>query len=124
MEGDMRKKKGEWEQAKQTFLNISERPKTYEERETVPEISCGNCKNFVASSRLGSSGGICTVLKAGSDITSDPPVFVLEGEANLQSDVMMDASKCTHHEPLGLVDTDITEAFDGRYSRHQRQRMQ
>jgi len=120
----MRKKKGEWEQAKQTFLNISERPKSFEERETVPETSCGNCKNFVASSRLGSSGGICTVLKSGSDITSDPPTFVLEGEASLQSDVMIDACNCKYHEPLEIVDTDIAEAFDGRYSRHQRQRME
>lgn len=120
----MRKKKGEWEQAKQTFLNISERPKSYEERETVPPTSCGNCKNFWASSQLGSSGGVCTVLKAGSDITRDPPVFVLEGEANQQSDVMMDASRCRYHAPLDLVDTDIAEAYDGRYSRHQRQRMQ
>ena len=120
----MRKKKGDWEQAKQTFLNISERPKSFEERETVPETSCGNCKNFWASSQLGSSGGVCTVLKAGSDITRDPPVFVLEGEANLQSDVMMDARRCSYHASLDIVDTDITEAYDGRYSRHQRQRMQ
>jgi len=120
----MRKKKGEWEQAKQTFLNISERPKSFEERETVPETSCGNCKKFWASTHLGSTGGVCTVLKSGSDITSDPPVFVLEGEANLQSDVMMDARRCTYHVPLDRVDTEIAEAFDGRYSRHQRQRMQ
>jgi len=120
----VRKKKGEWEQAKQTFLGISERPKTFEERETVPEKSCGNCKHFSASTWLGTTGGNCDVLKAGSDIAKDPPVFVLEGEANLQSDVMLDASRCKYHEQLEIVDTDIGEAFDHRYSRHQRQRMQ
>jgi len=119
----MPRRKSEWEQARESFLGIQETPKTVEEREYVPEKSCGKCQHFSVSTGLGSAGGHCLVLKTGSDISVDPPVLLTEGVANLQSDVRMDAARCTHYEPMGLMDQDISESFDPRYSRHQRQTM-
>ncbi len=119
----MPRRKSDWEDAREGFLGAVEKPMTVEEREHVPEKSCGKCKHFSASTALGSAGGHCLVLKTGSNIKSDPPKYVTEGVANMQSDVRMDASNCKYYEEMELVDTDIAEAFDPRYSRHQRQRM-
>lgn len=117
----MPRKKSEWDQFKQGYLGMQEQAKTVQEREYIPEKACGKCKHFFASA--GVTTGHCLKLKVGSDIESDPPHFVLDGEVNLMSDIRMDASKCTYYEEMELVDTDIGEAFDPRYSRHQRQMM-
>ena len=117
----MPRRKSEWDQVKQGYLSMQELGKTVEEREHIPEKACGKCKNFFASAGL--TAGQCLVLKMGSHIESDPPVFVVDGEVNLMSDIKMDASKCKYYEEMELIDTDIGEAFDPRYSRHQRQLM-
>ena len=117
----MPRRKSEWDQVKQGYLNMQELGKTVEEREYIPEKACGKCKNFFASAGL--TAGHCLVLKMGSHIESDPPVFVIDSEVNLMSDIKMDASKCKYYEEMEIIDTDIGEAFDPRYSRHQRQLM-
>ena len=119
----MPRRKSEWEEAREGFLGAVEKPKTVEEREYMPEKACGKCKHFSASTALGSAGGHCLILKTGSDVSSEPPKYVTDGVANMQSDVRMDAAKCKYYEEMEFVDTDIGEAFDPRYSRHQRQRM-
>ncbi|MFW6125883.1 MAG: hypothetical protein ACOC58_02135 [Chloroflexota bacterium] len=119
----MPRRKSDWSQAREDFLGAVEKPMSVEEREQWPDKACGKCKHFFASSVLGSAGGQCLVLKTGSSIKTDPPKFVTEGEANMQTDVRADASKCLYYEEMDLVDTDIAEAFDPRYSRHQRQIM-
>ena len=56
--------------------------------------SCGACSHFSASS----GPGICDVLKSGSDITSNQPLFILQGLANFQTDGGVDASRCRYYE--------------------------
>ena len=119
----MPRRKSEWASAREDFLGAVEKPMSVEEREHMPEKACGKCKHFFASSVLGTAGGQCLKLKTGSNIKVDPPKFVTDGEANMQTDVRTDASKCTYYDEMELVDTDIAEAFDPRYSRHQRQVM-
>ncbi|MDY6917426.1 MAG: hypothetical protein SVP26_05700 [Chloroflexota bacterium] len=114
----MPRRKSEFGTAREDFLGAQEQVK-----EEMPEKACGKCKHFFASSSLGAAGGDCTKLKTGTNITKDPPVFVSEGEANYQTEIRRDASKCTYYEEMELVDTDIGQAFDPRYSRHVRQMM-
>jgi len=117
------RRQSEWSEAREDFLGAVEKPMSVEEREHMPEKACGKCKHFFASSELGTAGGQCLVLKTGSNIKTDPPKFVTEGELNMQTDVRREAARCKYYEEMELVDTDISEAFDPRYSRHQRQRM-
>ena len=117
----MPRKKSEWDQLKQGYLSMQEQAKSKEEREYIPDKSCGKCKNFFAST--GTTTGHCLILKVGSDMAANPPVFVLDGEVAMMSDITMDASPCKYYEEMELVDTDIGEAFDPRYSRHHRQMM-
>ena len=71
---------------------------------------------------LGAAGGHCPIVGTGSDIKSDP-LDVTDGVTNTQTDVRMDASKCTYHEETELADTYVADGFDPRYSCHQRRRM-
>ena len=119
----MPRKKGEWEEARAAFLGIQGKERSVEEREHMPAKACGKCKHFYLASILGVTGGDCLKLKTGSNISVDPPVFVLEGDTNLQTEIRMDAGRCSYFEQMEIVDKDISEAFDPRYSRYQRQMM-
>ena len=44
----------------------------------TPEKNCGVCKHFLETAYMSDGRGSCAVLKQGSDITSDPPVFNLD----------------------------------------------
>jgi len=46
----------------------------------IPEKNCGICKHYLENTYASDGRGTCSMLKDGSDITSDPPVFVLEGK--------------------------------------------
>ena len=48
--------------------------------ENVPEKTCGLCKNFLETAAYSDGRGTCKVFKEGSDITCDPPVFVMDGK--------------------------------------------
>jgi len=65
------------------LLDMSESQKT-----------CGTCKHISDPSEPGT----CEVLKIGSDIAVDPPLFVLQGAMNFQTDARVDASKCKYYE--------------------------
>ncbi|MCP4683714.1 MAG: hypothetical protein GY864_15395 [Desulfobacterales bacterium] len=97
---------------------FSTKEKTMEEREHVPDIPCGKCKNFYQ--KIGGPGH-CTILYIGSDIAKDPPVYITEGPAHLTIAFNKDASKCKYYEKMKIIDTDISESPDPMYSRHQRQ---
>ena len=116
----MPRRKSEWDDSMQSILSMHEKSQTVEEREHVPEKACGKCKNFSAVG-WGTTSGRCIVLKTGSDIMVEPPVFVLEGEVNITAELRMDASRCTYFEEMQLIETDIAQAYDPRYSRHLRQ---
>jgi len=48
----MPRRKSEWDQVKQGYLNMQELGKTVEEREYIPEKACGKCKNFLFSNLM------------------------------------------------------------------------
>jgi len=100
-------------------MKYIQQEKTVEQRENIPEIACGKCKHFRDSGSMGS--GTCGILKTGTELWSDPPVFVTEGGAPLLTMFNMNSSWCPHYEEMELVDTDISQSHDPRFSRHQRQ---
>ena len=112
-----RKRGSQWDSARDAMLDMSEKSRTVDERENVPDKACGKCKNFYQIS----GNGICNVLKDGTDFTIDPPKFVTEGEVFLPTMFNMDAAKCTYYNEMELIDTDISQSSDPMYSRHQRQ---
>ncbi len=65
--------------------------------------------------------GSCKVLKEGSDITTDPPVFVLEGKDGYMLRILTDASLCTHYERNEFIDKDGYECSDPAFRRFIRQ---
>ncbi len=102
------------------MLGASEKERSYEEREHMPDIACGLCKNFFQAG-LGTTGGMCKVLKKGTDITAEPPVFTQEGETLYPVNFNMESSKCTFFDKMEIVETDATQSHDPMVSRHQRQ---
>ncbi len=120
----MPKRGSEWDGARDALLKVggmTRETKTVGEREHVPEKACGKCKRFFSSTTRGGSGGSCDILKVGSNITKDPPLLVTEGEANYWTDFKTDASRCKYYDEMDLIETDISQAHDPRFSRHFRQ---
>ena len=95
-----------------------QKEKTVEEREKMPDKACGKCKEFF---HITSGMGNCNKLKGGSDLKVDPPVYLTEGDAHMSTMFNMDASKCKYYDEMELIDTDISQSNDPRFSRHQRQ---
>lgn len=112
---------GDWAQMRDAQAKNRSTPKGVEGREKVPEIACGKCKNFSENAYGSDGSGYCTVLKMGSDITKDPPGYILEGETSLMTMFNMDAAKCKYFEKMAYIDTDATECADPHYRRTQRQ---
>ncbi|BBO67988.1 hypothetical protein DSCA_19180 [Desulfosarcina alkanivorans] len=116
-----RKRGGEWAQMRDTMAGNFSNKKGVSGREEVPEKPCGRCKKF-SESAYGSDGrGFCAVLKTGSDLNADPPVFVLEGEAAMMTFFNVDAGKCAYYDEMAFIDTDGTECADPHHRRTQRQ---
>lgn len=95
--------------------------KSVEERDRMPEKACGKCKHFLQNPYASTGSGTCETLRFGSDLSSNPPVFKLEGESPFQTYLTMDGAKCKHFEEMEFIDTDATECADPRYRRAQRQ---
>jgi hypothetical protein len=112
---------GDWAQMRDAQAKNRSTPKGVEGREKVPEIACGKCKKFSENAYGSDGSGYCTALKMGSDITKDPPVYILEGEASLMTMFNMDAAKCKYFEKMAYIDTDATECADPHHRRTQRQ---
>lgn len=116
-----RKKEDTWEKMRKDMVSHLSKPKGVEGREHVPEVACGKCKNFSENAWASDGRGFCGVLKVGSDLTAEPPVFVTEGDAGLMTMFNMDAAKCTYFEKMKLIDTEGSECVDPQYRRAQRQ---
>jgi len=120
----MRIKKGDTIMAKMSRDSFSKgsglfglQPKEVE----APEKSCGVCKHYLESTFSSDGRGTCGVLKDGSDITSDPPVFNLEAKNGYMLKILTDASRCTYYEKMDFIDHDGTECSDPKYRRSMRQ---
>ena len=98
--------------------------KSVEERDRVPDKACGKCVHFLETPYEASGGGNCDLLRFGSDLMKDPPVYKLEGEMPLMTHITMDAAKCTYYELREFIDTDATETSDPRYRRKMREMKQ
>ena len=86
-----------------------------------PEIMCGLCKHYLEMAFSGEGVGSCELLKIGSDILADPPVFDLESKNGYRTMNLQDASRCSYYEKMDFVDKDGTECIDPRFSRTMRQ---
>jgi len=116
-----RRRGGEWAQMRDTMTGNILNKKGVESRETVPEKACGKCKHF-SENAYGSDGrGYCGVLKMGTDLTVDPPVYVQEGDAAMITFFNVDVGKCKYYDQMAFIDTDGTECADPHHRRTQRQ---
>lgn len=110
-----------WKEIQKSMFGEAAKPRSVEERETVPEVACGVCKNFSENAYASDGRGTCKVLKAGSRITVEPPVYVTEGDAGLVTFFNTEASKCGHFTRMELIDRDGSECADPAFRRVQRQ---
>ena len=111
-----------WKQALAGTLSTgTDRVTGVEEREKVPEKSCGLCKNFSEIAFTSDGRGTCRILKVGSDINIEKPVYVLEGDVSLPLRFNTDGARCERFERMELIDTDGSECADPAYRRSQRQ---
>jgi len=92
-----------------------------EDLDKVPERPCGLCKHCLEVAWSSDGRGSCNVLKEGSDITCDPPVFVLEGKNGYMMRLLTDASRCTYYERNEFIDKDGFECSDPVFRRFIRQ---
>ena len=98
--------------------------KSVEERDRVPDKACGKCVHFLETPYVASGNGNCDLLRLGSNIAKDPPVYVMHGEMPMQSHIAADAARCKHYQQREFIDTDATETSDPRYRRKMRQMKQ
>lgn len=114
-------RRSDWGKARDRMLAHVTTTKGVDQREFVPEICCGKCKNFVDRAYASDGTGFCGVLKEGSVIGVDQPVYVTEGDVSLMVAFNMESSKCKYYQPMELIDTDPTECADPAYQRTHRQ---
>lgn len=114
----MPRKGSEWKDGASSLIA---KPKSMEEREKMPDRACGKCKNFGARQFTQDGTGWCKVLKGGSNIESNPPVFVTEGESAYLAGWNMNASNCKHYDEMEFIDKDAAEIADPSVSRVYRQ---
>lgn len=114
-------RRDEWKQASNKMFGEITKKKSFEERERVPDVACGLCRNFSENAYASDGRGVCKILKIGSDISVDPPKYVLEGDTGMITFFNTDAAKCGHFSKMGMIDKDGTECADPAYRRAQRQ---
>ena len=115
----MARKKTSWDDAKNMMLADTQKVKTVDERESMPDVACGKCSNWFQNSS--GISGICNILKVGSDFDADPPIFVTEGEVSLCPVFNMDSGRCIYFKKMAIMSNDITESSDPMATRQQRQ---
>lgn len=96
----------------------SQKPHTDEE---IAEKICGKCKNFSENAWASDGRGTCKILKLGSNIESDPPVYVTDEGDGFLAMTLGDATKCKYYEEMSMIDTDNTECSDPVHRRSIRQ---
>ncbi len=114
-------RRDEWKQVQNSMYGEITKARSVEEREKVPDAACGLCKNFAENAYASDGRGLCKILKVGSNIAADPPVFVTAGEVGLPTMFNTDAAACAHYAKMDFIDTDGTEVADPGYRRVQRQ---
>jgi len=82
---------------------------------------CGTCKNYREGAMASDGRGDCSLLKMGSNIASNPPVYNLESKEGYMTKTLSDASACKYYEKMTMIDTDGHECSDPVYRRSMRQ---
>jgi hypothetical protein len=82
---------------------------------------CGTCSQYSESAYSNDGRGSCKFLKAGSDISKNQPVYVLEGKEGFFTKTLFDASFCKYYEKMRMIDKDGYECSDPVYRRSIRQ---
>ena len=116
-----RKRRGEWQEMREKMTTHFSTSKKMDEREQVPDKPCGKCKNFSENAYASDGRGFCGILKTGSNILEDTPVYIFDGEASLLTFFNTNAEKCEYFKEMDLVDTDGFECADPQFRRAQRQ---
>lgn len=114
-------RRDQWKEVQKAITGSGSLGKTVEEREKLPEKACGLCKNFSENAKDADGRGTCRTLRMGSNIQSNPPKLVTDGEVGLMTFIHIDASKCPHYLKMTLVDKDLGEANDPAFRRGARQ---
>jgi hypothetical protein len=113
-------RRDQWKEAASKVVGES-KPKTFEERERVPEKACGLCKNFSENAYASDGRGTCAVLRGGSEIEANPPTYVMEGVAPMIILFNTDGGACRYFEKMAMIDKDGSECADPAFRRMQRQ---
>jgi hypothetical protein len=92
-----------------------------EDTEKIPDKPCGLCRHYMESAYSSDGRGSCKVLRAGSDISRNPPVLVLEGQNGYMLRILSDAALCTYYERNEFIDKDGYECSDPVFRRFIRQ---
>lgn len=106
---------------RQAYASIYSKQTAPKSEQKRAEKICGICKHYMEGAFTGEGRGACSILKLGSNIEVDPPVFVLEGDDGYRTMNLMDAGKCKYYEKMEFVDKDGTECNDPKYRRSMRQ---
>lgn len=114
-------RRDEWQQVRDSMFQQATTSRTVQDREFLPDVACGICRNFCENAYASDGRGACNILKFGSDITKDPPVLVMEGDTGLITFFNTDGSRCPYFNKMDLIDTDGKECADPAYRRMQRQ---
>lgn len=114
-------RRDQWKQASNKMFGETGKRKGFEEREKVPDLACGLCKNFSENAYASDGRGVCKTLKMGSDISVDPPLCLTEGDTGLITFFNTEATKCGHYSRMEFIDKDGTECADPAFRRAQRQ---
>ncbi|MBE0480276.1 MAG: hypothetical protein IBX68_04790 [Dehalococcoidia bacterium] len=114
-------RRDQWQDVRQSMMGDYTKPKSMEELERIPEKACGLCKNFSENAYASDGRGYCNILKHGSNIQKDPPVFLTTGDVGFMTFFNTDASRCIHFTKMQFIDTDGTECADPAFRRMQRQ---
>jgi hypothetical protein len=92
-----------------------------EDLEKIPDQPCGLCKQYMESAYSSDGRGSCKILKEGSDITSNPPVFILDGKNGYMLRILSDAARCKYYQRNEFIDKDGYECSDPVFRRFIRQ---
>ncbi|MCU0600030.1 MAG: hypothetical protein MUE70_12355 [Desulfobacterales bacterium] len=91
------------------------------DKKGAAHLVCGLCKHYLETSWSADGRGSCSILKFGSNISANPPVYVLEGKEGFLTKTLSDASACKQFEKMQLIDKDGYECSDPVYRRTLRQ---
>jgi len=114
-------RRDQWKKVQNGMFGEATKARSVEEREKIPEVACGICRNFSENAYASDGRGTCRILKTGSSIADNDPAYVTEGEVGFVTFFNTDGSKCSYFARMDLIDRDGAECADPAYRRMQRQ---